>query len=204
MRQIVGVEAVLTSVTALRLTPSMSFADHIRALQQLRSGARRAAAVPATGGSAGCAATTPRRWRAFRGVFAVEADRVRLLATGRCRRGQRRGRRGGRGAGRRASRAEMAQRDLRRGARAGATPPIFRVDRGAVPFFGVRAYGVHLNGYRRDGDGSVAVDRPARAGQARRARTSSTISSPAASATATASPRRWSRRPRRRRGSRRA
>lgn len=31
-------------------------------------------------------------------------------------------------------------------------PPIFRLDRGAVPFFGVRAYGVHLNGYRRNGD----------------------------------------------------
>jgi hypothetical protein len=30
-------------------------------------------------------------------------------------------------------------------------PPILRVDRGAVPFFGVRAYGVHLNGYRRIG-----------------------------------------------------
>ncbi len=30
-------------------------------------------------------------------------------------------------------------------------PPIFRLDRGAVPFFGVRAYGVHLNGYRRVG-----------------------------------------------------
>jgi 8-oxo-dGTP pyrophosphatase MutT (NUDIX family) len=30
--------------------------------------------------------------------------------------------------------------------------PIFRLDRGAVPFFGVRAYGVHLNGYRRDGE----------------------------------------------------
>jgi hypothetical protein len=31
-------------------------------------------------------------------------------------------------------------------------PPIFRLDRGAVPFFGTRAYGVHLNGFRRDGD----------------------------------------------------
>ncbi len=31
--------------------------------------------------------------------------------------------------------------------------PVFRVDRGAVPFFGVRAYGVDLNGYRRDSDG---------------------------------------------------
>ena len=32
------------------------------------------------------------------------------------------------------------------------TPPVFRLDRGAVPFFGTRAYGVHLNGYRRQGD----------------------------------------------------
>jgi len=28
---------------------------------------------------------------------------------------------------------------------------VFRLDRGAVPFFGTRAYGVHLNGFRRDG-----------------------------------------------------
>ena len=28
---------------------------------------------------------------------------------------------------------------------------LFRLDRGAVPFFGTRAYGVHLNGYCRDG-----------------------------------------------------
>jgi 8-oxo-dGTP pyrophosphatase MutT (NUDIX family) len=32
-------------------------------------------------------------------------------------------------------------------------PAQFRLDRGAVPFFGVRAYGVHLNGYRRDEGG---------------------------------------------------
>jgi 8-oxo-dGTP pyrophosphatase MutT (NUDIX family) len=32
------------------------------------------------------------------------------------------------------------------------TPPVFRLDRGAVPFFGTRAYGVHLNGYLRQGD----------------------------------------------------
>jgi len=32
-------------------------------------------------------------------------------------------------------------------------PPILRLDRGAVPFFGVRAYGIHLNGFRRDRDG---------------------------------------------------
>jgi 8-oxo-dGTP pyrophosphatase MutT (NUDIX family) len=30
-------------------------------------------------------------------------------------------------------------------------PPVFRLDRGAVPFFGTRAYGVHLNGYRLEG-----------------------------------------------------
>jgi Domain of unknown function (DUF4743)/NUDIX domain len=30
--------------------------------------------------------------------------------------------------------------------------PIFRLDRGAVPFFGTRAYGVHLNGYLRQGN----------------------------------------------------
>jgi len=31
-------------------------------------------------------------------------------------------------------------------------PLLFELDRGAVPFFGTRSYGVHLNGYRRDGD----------------------------------------------------
>jgi Domain of unknown function (DUF4743) len=30
--------------------------------------------------------------------------------------------------------------------------PVFRLDRGAVPFFGTRAYGVHLNGYLRQGE----------------------------------------------------
>jgi 8-oxo-dGTP pyrophosphatase MutT (NUDIX family) len=32
----------------------------------------------------------------------------------------------------------------------GATPH-FKIDRGAVPFFGTKAYGVHLNGFVRDG-----------------------------------------------------
>jgi len=32
-------------------------------------------------------------------------------------------------------------------------PPVFNLDRGAVSFFGVRAYGVHMNGYRRMTDG---------------------------------------------------
>jgi hypothetical protein len=34
-------------------------------------------------------------------------------------------------------------------------PAVFRLDRGAVPFFGTRAYGVHLNGYRRAADASL-------------------------------------------------
>jgi 8-oxo-dGTP pyrophosphatase MutT (NUDIX family) len=34
-------------------------------------------------------------------------------------------------------------------------PPLFKIDRGAVPFLGVRAYGVHLNGWRRAEDGRV-------------------------------------------------
>jgi hypothetical protein len=63
--------------------------------------------------------------------------------------------------------------------------PIFRLDRGAVPFFGVRAYGVHLNGYRRTATaircGSGGAPRTSRSRRA-----SSTTSSPAASATAMA------------------
>jgi 8-oxo-dGTP pyrophosphatase MutT (NUDIX family) len=35
--------------------------------------------------------------------------------------------------------------------------PVFRLDRGAVPFFGVRAYGVHLNGYVRGDDGRLML-----------------------------------------------
>ncbi len=40
--------------------------------------------------------------------------------------------------------------------------PLFRLDRGAVPFFGVRAYGVHLNGYRSiDGELHLWIGRRA-------------------------------------------
>lgn len=35
-------------------------------------------------------------------------------------------------------------------------PPLFKLDRGAVAFFGVRAYGVHVNGHRRD-DGRLKL-----------------------------------------------
>ncbi|MGH6989418.1 MAG: DUF4743 domain-containing protein [Stellaceae bacterium] len=36
-------------------------------------------------------------------------------------------------------------------------PPLFKIDRGAVPAFGVKAYGVHLNGYCRDCDGTIRL-----------------------------------------------
>jgi isopentenyldiphosphate isomerase len=34
-------------------------------------------------------------------------------------------------------------------------PPLFQIDRGAVPSFGVRAYGVHVNGFVRRNDGGL-------------------------------------------------
>lgn len=34
-----------------------------------------------------------------------------------------------------------------------AHPPLFKMERAAIPHFGVRAYGVHMNGYVRRGDG---------------------------------------------------
>jgi 8-oxo-dGTP pyrophosphatase MutT (NUDIX family) len=34
-----------------------------------------------------------------------------------------------------------------------SAPPLFAIDRGSVPLLGVRAYGVHLNGYVRDRNG---------------------------------------------------
>ena len=63
-------------------------------------------------------------------------------------------------------------------------PVVFRLDRGAVPFFGTRAYGVHLNGYLRNGAPSIygSAGAPPTSGSRP---TSSTTSSPAASATDT-------------------
>jgi 8-oxo-dGTP pyrophosphatase MutT (NUDIX family) len=89
--------------------------------------------------------------RRFPEVFAVAADGVRLVAAGDCDavtaaidRVIERLVADGRIA---AWRNEAFSVSARWGA-----PPIFKLDRGAVPFFGVRAYGVHLNGYRRKGD----------------------------------------------------
>ena len=36
-------------------------------------------------------------------------------------------------------------------------PPLAALDRGAVPAFGVRAYGVHVNGWRRTADGDIEL-----------------------------------------------
>ncbi len=36
-------------------------------------------------------------------------------------------------------------------------PLLFELDRGAVPFFGTRSYGVHLNGLARDGEGQACL-----------------------------------------------
>jgi hypothetical protein len=89
--------------------------------------------------------------RRFPGVFAVEDDQVRLLAKGD------------------AAAVSQAVEEVVdalvvehripkwRNETFDVTPrwgasAVFRLDRGAVPFFGTRAYGVHLNGYRRDGN----------------------------------------------------
>jgi len=86
----------------------------------------------------------------FGRVFAVEADRVRLLANGDADAVS--------GAVDEVVEALVADHLVPKWrnetfdvAERWGGPPVFRIDRGAVPFFGVRAYGVHLNGYRRDG-----------------------------------------------------
>lgn len=128
----------------------MSFADHIRACNNYDPS--RVVPLLARGKRIGWlrrdnAVSLARYSR----VFAVEAERVLLLAEGD------------------ADRVSAAVDEVVEGllaenklpkwrnetfdvASRWGEPPIFRLDRGAVPFFGVRAYGVHLNGYRRDGD----------------------------------------------------
>ena len=148
----------------------MSFADHIRACNNFDRGPRRAAALPAAAASAGCGATTPRRSPASTRCSRSSRSGCALVASRRCRQ---------RSAPRstRSSRRCVAERNVPKWrnetfdvmARWG-DKPIFRLDRGAVPFFGVRAYGVHLNGYRFDRWPHASVDRPPRARQAGRAR----------------------------------
>src|SRR5712691_8980648 len=126
----------------------MSFADHIRACNNYDP----ARVVPLVAGEQrigwlrhdNAAALAP-----FRHVFAVALDRVRLVAQGNV------------DAVSAAvdavvealvveSRVPKWRNETFDVMPRWGDPPIFRLDRGAVPFYGVRAYGVHLNGYRRD------------------------------------------------------
>jgi 8-oxo-dGTP pyrophosphatase MutT (NUDIX family) len=129
----------------------MSFADHIRACNNYD----RARVVPFLAGkrrigwlrrdNAAALARFPR-------VFAVEPERVRLVAPGDVDAVS--------AAVDEVVEALVVENRLPKWrnetfdvmARWGDAP-LFRVDRGAVAFFGVRAYGVDLNGYRRDRDG---------------------------------------------------
>jgi 8-oxo-dGTP pyrophosphatase MutT (NUDIX family) len=127
----------------------MSFADHIRACNNydptrvvpLLAGGRRIGRLRHDNAAA---------LARFGSVFAVEPDRVRLIAEGDADRVS-------------AAVDEVVEAlviDNRVPKWRNETfdvmprwgdPPVFRLDRGAVAFFGVRAYGVHLNGYRRVG-----------------------------------------------------
>ncbi|HEX5453070.1 MAG TPA: DUF4743 domain-containing protein [Stellaceae bacterium] len=125
----------------------MSFADHIRACNNFDP----ARVVPLMAGERrigwlrydNAAALTR-----FPEVFSVEPGRVRLVATG--------GADAVSAAVDAAVEAMVADNRVPKWrnetfdvmARWGEKP-IFRLDRGAVPFFGTRAYGAHLNGWRR-------------------------------------------------------
>ena len=125
----------------------MSFADHIRACNN----ADPARLVPLlTGDSRRIGWLPPDNAAAlarFTRVFAVEPERVRLVAAGDVDTVS--------AAVDEVVEALVVERQVPKWrnemfdimARWGETP-LFRLDRGAVPFFGVRAYGVHLNGYR--------------------------------------------------------
>ena len=129
----------------------MSFVDHIRRCNSydparvvpLFAGDRRIGLLLRENAAA---------LRPFGQVFAVEPDCVRLIATGNC-------------AAVSAAvdavvealvvenRVPKWRNETFDVAARWGEPPIFRLDRGAVPFFGVRAYGVHLNGYRHTREG---------------------------------------------------
>jgi len=128
----------------------MSFSDHIRSCNNYDP----ARVVPLTAGNARVGLLrrdNAEALRRFPDVFATEEDKVELVA---------------RGDITAVSRAIDAVVDTLVGdsqvpkwrnetfdvAPRWGEPPVFRLDRGAVPFFGTRAYGVHLNGYLRKGN----------------------------------------------------
>jgi Domain of unknown function (DUF4743) len=128
----------------------MSFLDHIRACNNYDP----ARAVPLLAGNDRIGLLrrdNAEALRRFREIFAVEEDKVRLVVRGDVATVS--------GAVDEVVEALVAEHRVPKwrnetfdvAPRWGA-PPVFRLDRGAVPFFGTRAYGVHLNGYRREGD----------------------------------------------------
>ena len=124
----------------------MSFADHIRACNNYDP--KRAIPLLAQGRRIGWLRRDNAKTLArFPGVFAVEPARAVLLAEGDVDAVS--------AAVDEVVEALLAENKLPKWrnetfdvAPRWGEPPIFRLDRGAVPFFGVRAYGVHLNGYR--------------------------------------------------------
>jgi 8-oxo-dGTP pyrophosphatase MutT (NUDIX family) len=128
----------------------MSFCDHIRSCNNYDPGR----VVPLIAGRHRIGLLrrdNAQALRPFSDVFAVEEDKVRLVVYGDIEAVSR--------AVERVVDALVADNRVPKwrnetfdvAPRWGA-PPVFRLDRGAVPFFGTRAYGVHLNGYRREGD----------------------------------------------------
>ena len=128
----------------------MSFSDHIRACNNYDP----ARVVPLTAGNERVGLLrrdNAEALRRFPEVFAAGEDRVELVA------------RGDVAAVSRAidaviealvseGRVPKWRNETFDAAPRWGAPPIFRLDRGAVPFFGTRAYGVHLNGYLRQGN----------------------------------------------------
>ena len=128
----------------------MSFSDHIRACNNYDP----ARVVPLTAGNERVGLLrrdNAEALRRFPDVFAAGEDKVELVA------------RGGVAAVSRAidavidalvseGRVPKWRNETFDAAPRWGAPPIFRLDRGAVPFFGTRAYGVHLNGYLRQGN----------------------------------------------------
>lgn len=128
----------------------MSFGDHIRSCNNYDP----ARVVPLIAGDERIGLLrrdNAAALRRFADVFAVEDEKVRLLAVGNT------------AAVSRAvegvvdalvaeNRVPKWRNETFDVAPRWGAPPVFRLDRGAVPFFGTRAYGVHLNGYTRNGN----------------------------------------------------
>ena len=138
----------------------MSFVDHIRACNNFDR--RRVVPLVAGGRRIGWLRhDNAAALAGFRAVFAVEPNEVRLVAEGDVDAVS--------AAVDEVVEALVAERNIPKWRNETfdvtprwGEPTLFRLDRGAVPFFGIRAYGVHLNGYRMiDGRMHVWIGRRA-------------------------------------------